>query len=79
MVAPSRIVAGIMKRVLIANRGEIAARIQRACQAEGLDTVAVYSEPDRNLPYLRKAGRAVCIGPAVAGLWCFVKPAAMRP
>ncbi len=55
-----------MKRVLIANRGEIAARIQRACQAEGLDTVAVYSEPDRNLSYLRNAGRAVCIGPATA-------------
>ena len=67
MVAPSRIFAHIMNRVLIANRGEIAARILSACQALGLQTVAVYSQADRQLPYLAKATRAVCIGPPPAG------------
>ena len=55
-----------MKRVLIANRGEIAVRILRACRAAGLEAVAVYSTADRDAPYLAKADRAVCIGPAPA-------------
>ena len=55
-----------MKRVLIANRGEIAARILRACRAAGLEAVAVYSTADRDTPYLSDADRAVCIGPPAA-------------
>ena len=55
-----------MRRVLIANRGEIAARILRACRAAGLEAVAVYSTADRDAPYLSQADRAVCIGPPPA-------------
>ena len=55
-----------MKRVLIANRGEIAARILRACRTGGLEAVAVYSTADRDTPYLSDADRAVCIGPPAA-------------
>ena len=50
--------------VLIANRGEIALRIQRACRQMGLRTVAVYSEADANASYLKTADQAICIGPA---------------
>ncbi|HET6837229.1 MAG TPA: acetyl-CoA carboxylase biotin carboxylase subunit, partial [Gemmatimonadales bacterium] len=53
-----------MKRVLIANRGEIALRIIRACHEEGLQAVAVYSTPDRGAAHVRAADRAVAIGPA---------------
>ena len=53
-----------MQRVLIANRGEIALRIMRACEELGLATVAVYSEADAAAPHVARAGRAVCIGPA---------------
>jgi acetyl-CoA carboxylase biotin carboxylase subunit len=53
-----------MKRVLIANRGEIALRIIRACHEEGLEAVAVYSSADRAAPHVRAADRAVAIGPA---------------
>ncbi|MFO1220604.1 MAG: acetyl-CoA carboxylase biotin carboxylase subunit [Burkholderiaceae bacterium] len=52
--------------VLIANRGEIALRIQRACRGLGLKTVAVYSEADREAPQVRLADQALCIGPAPA-------------
>jgi acetyl-CoA carboxylase biotin carboxylase subunit len=52
-----------MKRVLIANRGEIALRIIRACHAENLEAVAVYSAADRAAPHVRAADRAVAIGP----------------
>ena len=55
-----------MKRVLIANRGEIAARVLRACRAADLEAVAVYSTADRDTPYLSQADRAVCIGPPPA-------------
>ena len=55
-----------MKSVLIANRGEIALRIVRACHEEGLEAVAVYSTADRAAPYVRAADRAVPIGPAPA-------------
>ena len=53
-----------MNRVLIANRGEIALRIVRACHEEGLEAVAVYSAADRASPHVRAADRAVAIGPA---------------
>lgn len=50
-------------RVLIANRGEIARRIQRACAKLGLESVAIYSEADRNAPFVTEADHAICIGP----------------
>jgi acetyl-CoA carboxylase biotin carboxylase subunit len=53
-----------LKRVLIANRGEIALRIVRACHEEGLEAVAVYSAADRSSPHVRAADHAVAIGPA---------------
>ncbi|HEY3012056.1 MAG TPA: acetyl-CoA carboxylase biotin carboxylase subunit [Gemmatimonadales bacterium] len=53
-----------MKRVLIANRGEIALRIIRACHEEDLEAVAVYSAADRGAPHVRAADRAIAIGPA---------------
>jgi acetyl-CoA carboxylase biotin carboxylase subunit len=53
-----------MKRVLIANRGEIALRIIRACHEEGLEAVAVYSAADRGALHVRAADQAVAIGPA---------------
>ena len=55
-----------IRRVLIANRGEIALRIIRACHEEGLEAVAVYSEADRSAPYVRAADLAVPIGPPPA-------------
>ncbi len=51
-------------RILIANRGEIALRIIRACREMGIQTVCVYSEEDRHASYLALANHAVCIGPA---------------
>jgi acetyl-CoA carboxylase biotin carboxylase subunit len=56
----------VLRRVLIANRGEIARRIVRGCRARGLATVAVYSEADRDAPHVKDADQAVAIGPAPA-------------
>ncbi len=53
----------MFRRVLVANRGEIAQRIIRACRELGIETVAVYSEADANALYLRQADEAICIGP----------------
>ena len=54
----------MFSRILVANRGEIAMRIIRACKDLGIETVAVYSEADKDALYLRLADYAVCIGPA---------------
>lgn len=54
----------MFSRILIANRGEIALRIIRACYEMGIETVAVYSKADRHAPYLKLADKTVCIGDA---------------
>ncbi|MEA4964819.1 MAG: acetyl-CoA carboxylase biotin carboxylase subunit [Oscillospiraceae bacterium] len=56
----------MLKRILIANRGEIALRILRACRELGMETVAVYSEADAEALHVQLASQAVCIGPARA-------------
>ncbi len=53
----------MLKRVLIANRGEIALRVLRACREMGIDTVAVYSQADAEALHVQLATQAVCIGP----------------
>jgi acetyl-CoA carboxylase biotin carboxylase subunit len=56
----------MFQRILIANRGEIALRVIRACKEMGIESVAVYSEADRGAPYLDLADQKICIGPATA-------------
>lgn len=53
-----------MKKILIANRGEIAVRIIRACKEMNIKTVAVYSEADKEALHTKLADESVCIGPA---------------
>ena len=71
MAAVSRIAWALttfvmFRRVLIANRGEIAQRIVRACKELGIETVVIYSEADADALYLRQADETICIGPAPA-------------
>ena len=56
----------MFKKILVANRGEIALRIQRACRELGVKAVMVYSEADREAKYVKLAEEAVCIGPAAS-------------
>jgi acetyl-CoA carboxylase biotin carboxylase subunit len=56
----------MFEKILIANRGEIALRIQRACREMGIKTVAVHSEADAEAKYVRLADESVCIGPAAS-------------
>ena len=55
-----------MQKILVANRGEIAMRVMRTAKDMGIKTVAVFSEADRNMPFVRYADEAVCIGPALS-------------
>ena len=54
----------MLEKVVIANRGEIALRVLRACHSLGIKTVAVHSTADRNLKHVGLADEAICIGPA---------------
>ena len=65
----------MFKKILIANRGEIALRIQRACREMGIKAVMVYSEADRDAKYVKLADEAVCIGPAASALSYLNMPA----
>ena len=56
----------MFQRILIANRGEIALRVLRACKEMGIGTVAIFSEADRDAPYVDMADEAICIGPALS-------------
>ncbi len=65
----------MFKKILVANRGEIALRIQRACRELGIKAVMVYSEADRDAKYVKLAEEAVCIGPAASPLSYLNMPA----
>ncbi|MDR0458445.1 MAG: acetyl-CoA carboxylase biotin carboxylase subunit, partial [Burkholderiaceae bacterium] len=65
----------MFKKILVANRGEIALRVQRACREMGVKAVMVYSEADREAKYVKLADEAVCIGPAASSLSYLNMPA----
>ena len=65
----------MFKKILIANRGEIALRIQRACKEMGIKAVMVYSEADREAKYVKLADEAICIGPGPSALSYLNMPA----
>jgi acetyl-CoA carboxylase, biotin carboxylase subunit len=65
----------MFEKILIANRGEIALRVQRACRELGIRTVAVHSEADKDAKYVKLADESVCIGPAPSNLSYLSVPA----
>jgi acetyl-CoA carboxylase biotin carboxylase subunit len=65
----------MFEKILIANRGEIALRIQRACRELGIKTVVVHSEADKDAKYVKLADESVCIGPAPSTLSYLNMPA----
>jgi acetyl-CoA carboxylase, biotin carboxylase subunit len=65
----------MFEKILIANRGEIALRIQRACREMGIKTVVVHSEADKDAKYVKLADESVCIGPAASALSYLNMPA----
>ena len=69
----------MFEKVLIANRGEVALRIHRACREMGIKTVAVHSEADANAMHVRLADEAVCIGPARSADSYLNKSAIIKP
>ena len=56
----------MLEKIVIANRGEIALRILRACRELDIKTIAIHSEADRDLKHVRLADESVCIGPAAS-------------
>ena len=68
----------MFEKILIANRGEIALRIQRACREMGIRTVVVHSEADTEAKYVKLADESVCIGPPPAAA-CPRDASASRP
>src|SRR5262249_501107 len=62
----------MFQRILVANRGEIALRVIRACKDLGIEVVAIFSEADRDAAYLKLADQAICIGPG-GGLDSYLK------
>ena len=53
-----------IRKILIANRGEIALRVMRTCKKLGITSVAIYSEVDKNAPFVKYADESVLVGPA---------------
>jgi acetyl-CoA carboxylase biotin carboxylase subunit len=68
----------MFEKILIANRGEIALRVQRACRELGIKTVAVHSVADAEAKYVRLADESVCIGPAASADSYLILPSAWR-
>ena len=64
----------MFQRILVANRGEIALRVIRACKELDIDVVAVYSQADRDAPYLAQANRAICIGQGSRAVDSYFEP-----